>query len=182
MGMAVRVPGGRPVPGSAIGNRAAASSAGAVDSAVVPESCPAGWSRQGGDLPYLEALLRHPPPHQRIRHPDGAGTARPPERKDDHDLHPCAEPRRPGSAESSRPAVRDKLRRLIQGTPSPEAFLEGCRKSFLSQGQAGRRYAALSAHDQSSKLPLPLSRTAISAGTNACSGRKSLSGRRIPGW
>jgi hypothetical protein len=60
--------------------------------------------------------LRHsfatPPPDERIRHPHGAGAAGSPEREDDDDLHPCAEPWRSWSAEPAGPVVMNKRRGL----------------------------------------------------------------------
>ncbi len=60
---------------------------------------------EAGDVPLVPARLRDPPAVRRLRHPDGAGTARPRGRGDDG-LHARPEPRRQrGTKPGGRPAV-----------------------------------------------------------------------------
>ena len=75
----------------------------------------------------LPALLRHPPPRARARHPDRAGAAGLPGRFDDHDLHPCPAPRRPRSSQSPRHAVKSHN----PTTPDDETCALGPRKRNL---------------------------------------------------
>ena len=71
-----------------------------------------------GEVGELEGLIRarrkrklpvvltpDPPPPRRLRHPDRAGAPGAPGCEDHHDLHPRAQPRRPGSAEPGGQAL-----------------------------------------------------------------------------
>ena len=51
-----------------------------------------GGPSSAGDLSHLPALVRNAPARSRVRHPDGAGTARAPGCEHDDDLHARVEP------------------------------------------------------------------------------------------
>ena len=51
-------------------------------------------------------FVRHAPAGGRLRHPHHAGAARPHGRPHYHDLHPCAQPRRPRSTQPARLVIR----------------------------------------------------------------------------
>lgn len=75
-----------------------------------------GADREARDVSHLAPLLCHPPPDERLRHPDGAGAPGAQERPDHDDLHPRAQPRRTGSPESGGHFVTWQLiRRLLVG-------------------------------------------------------------------
>ena len=57
------------------------------------ERCPISGSRQTSHLPYLPALLRHPPSRGWLRHSHDPRATWAPQRKDYHDLHACPESR-----------------------------------------------------------------------------------------
>ena len=64
---------------------------------------------RGQHCPFLET--RGPEPGADLLYlPKPLVAAGPPERENDDDLHPCTEPRRPGSAEPAGPVVMDKHR------------------------------------------------------------------------
>ena len=69
-------------------------------------SSKSGEHGQARRVPHAPSLLCHGPHPRWVRHPNGAGAARPQEREDDHDLHARAEPGRPGRAKPSGPTPR----------------------------------------------------------------------------
>ncbi len=62
-------------------------------------------SHEAGDVSQPAALLRDTPARSRVRHQDDSGIARSPERGDDDDLHPRAEPRRTRRQEPAGPVI-----------------------------------------------------------------------------
>jgi integrase len=70
---------------------------------------PRRWHRQTRHAAHPAPQLRHPPAGRRLRHPHGAGTARPFRRQDHHDLHPCPQPRRALRGQSRRSHGIDRL-------------------------------------------------------------------------
>ena len=91
---------------------------------------------RGGGAVYLpHALAEKAPDRRRVRHPDRAGTAGPRGREDDDDLHPRAEPGRPGGAQSDgRDHDTRRNRRRIRSIPRDAAGITHA----LNQFRAGR--------------------------------------------
>jgi hypothetical protein len=58
--------------------------------------------------------LRHAPAGGGLRHPHGPGIAGPHERRDDDDLHPCAEQGRPGRTQPSGSALKLAARGAVR--------------------------------------------------------------------
>ena len=91
-----------------------------------------GRTAQAGDLPHPASLLRHAPADKRLRHPDGPGASGAPEREDDDDLYPRAQPGWPRSQKSSRFAVG------LLAPRSEEGFPRGGRRRRHSDSTARR--------------------------------------------
>ena len=105
MGLAVRVSRGADLPRPAIRTTVAASPARVRHPARGDRGGPPGGDREARQLPHLPPFLRDAPARGRLRHPDGAGAARPRGCQHDDDLHARPESGCPGRQESCRSFV-----------------------------------------------------------------------------
>ena len=90
VGVAVRVPGSEAFRGPALGSQAPPPRGGEKPAKRRQERRARRRDHQARELSQLAPLLRHAPLGKRLRHPHDPGTARPPRRGNDHDLHSCA--------------------------------------------------------------------------------------------
>src|SRR5690606_13802213 len=102
MGLAVCFPGEPAFHRSALRRRAPSSSRSENAAAFSAQRRARSRARKTGVVPYLPPLVRDPSAGSRLRHPHGAGAARPCRRQDHDDLYTRAEPRRPRCSESAR--------------------------------------------------------------------------------